>query len=321
MYPKFKPPLLLRSPTVQTILASLKFEKLKQNAMFEQAKLHLIQAGKNVRLIGYLSKQMNKNPKGLVLLLHGWEGHINSAYILKTGAYLYNNGFDVFRINLRDHGGTHHLNEGLFNGSLLEETFAAAKEVSKLADKGNPFFVTGFSLGGNFALRIARNNTKKLIPNLKHAVGISPAIHPKSSTEMMDENPFLRKFFLKQWMRSLNEKERLFPFLYDFEKYKNANTVMNLTERIIPDYSPYKTADEYFQTYTLTKDYFKNLKTPATIITAKDDPVVHPEDFYELTPNPNLDVRIEDYGGHNGFFNSFKLDCYYLPILLEIFSK
>ena len=59
MVPKFKPPLLLRSATVQTILASLKFEKLKQNAMFEQAKLYLIQAGKNVRLIGYLSKQMN----------------------------------------------------------------------------------------------------------------------------------------------------------------------------------------------------------------------------------------------------------------------
>ncbi|MBP7283216.1 MAG: alpha/beta fold hydrolase [Leptospiraceae bacterium] len=321
MHAKFKPPLLLRSATVQTILASLKFEKLKQNAMCEQAKLHLIQAGKKVRLIGYLSKQMNKNPKGLVLLLHGWEGHINSAYILKTGAYLYNNGFDIFRINLRDHGGTHHLNEGIFNGSLLEETFTAAKEVAKLADKNNPFFITGFSLGGNFALRIAKNNNKKQIPNLKHAVAISPAIHPKSSTEMMDENPFLRKYFLKEWMRSLNEKERLFPFLYNFDKYKNADTVMNLTESIIPDYSPYKSADEYFQTYTLIKDYFKDLKTPTTIITAKDDPVVHPEDFYGLTPNPNLQVLIENYGGHNGFFNSFKLDCYYLPILQKIFSK
>lgn len=321
MHPKFNPPFLLRSATVQTILASLKFEKLKLNAMCEQAKLHLIQAGKNVRLIGYLSKQMNKNPKGLVLLLHGWEGHINSAYILKTGAYLYNNGFDIFRINLRDHGGTHHLNEGLFNGSLLEETFTAAKEVAKLADKNNPFFITGFSLGGNFALRIAKTNSKKQIPNLKHTVAISPAIHPKSSTEMMDENPFLRKYFLKEWMRSLNEKERLFPFLYNFEKYKNAETVMNLTESIIPDFSPYKSADEYFQTYTLTKDYFKDLKTPATIITAKDDPVVHPEDFYELTPNAKLEVIIENYGGHNGFFNSFKLDCHYLPILQKIFSK
>ena len=33
----------------------------------------------------------------------------------------------------------------------------------------------------------------------------------------------------------------------------------------------------------------------------KDDPVVHPEDFTSLQPNPNLTVRIEDYYGHNGF--------------------
>lgn len=321
MHSKFKPPLLLRSATVQTILASLKFEKLKKNPMFKRSEMHLINAGKNVRLIGYLSRQIHGDSKGLVLLLHGWEGHVNSAYILKTGSYLYNHGFDIFRINLRDHGGTHHLNDELFNGSLLEETFTAAKEVSKLAGKGKPFFITGFSLGGNFALRIAKKNTKKLIPNLTHSVGVSPAIHPKSSTEMMDENIFLRRFFLKQWKKSLKEKEKLFPFLYNFKKYDDAKSVMNLTERIIPDYSPYKSADEYFETYTLTKDYFKDLKTPATIITAKDDPVVHPEDFYELSPNPNLEVIIEDYGGHNGFFNSFKLDCHYLPILLKIFSK
>jgi hypothetical protein len=40
---------------------------------------------------------------------------------------------------------------------------------------------------------------------------------------------------------------------------------MDLTEGIIPEYSPYKSADEYFETYTLTKDYFKNIKTPVTI--------------------------------------------------------
>ena len=51
-------------------------------------------------------------PRGLALLLHGWEGSAESSYMRLTAAQLLARGFDVFRLNFRDHGDSHHLNEG-----------------------------------------------------------------------------------------------------------------------------------------------------------------------------------------------------------------
>ncbi len=64
------------------------------------------------------------------MLLCGWEGSVNSAYILGTGKFLYNHGYSVFRLNYRDHGDSHALNPGLFYAALLDEVFKAVQQVS-----------------------------------------------------------------------------------------------------------------------------------------------------------------------------------------------
>ena len=89
-----------------------------------------------------------------MIILHGWEGSSSSAYVLAAGAYFYNRGFSVCRLNLRDHGESHHLNEGLFHGALLEETFDAVNTVARTS-QNLPVYLLGFSMGANFALRIA----------------------------------------------------------------------------------------------------------------------------------------------------------------------
>ena len=53
----------------------------------------------------------------VVILLHGWEGSSQSAYQVTTAHYLLNHGYDVLRLNLRDHGESHHLNKEMFNRS------------------------------------------------------------------------------------------------------------------------------------------------------------------------------------------------------------
>ena len=48
-------------------------------------------AGEGVRLKGYHSA-VKETPKGLVILIHGWEGSAESAYIVNTGRYLFRHG-------------------------------------------------------------------------------------------------------------------------------------------------------------------------------------------------------------------------------------
>ena len=93
-------------------------------------------------------------PRALAILLHGWEGSAQSSYILHTGARLLAEGCDVFRLNFRDHGKTHHLNAGLFHSCRIDEVVGAVGEVAKRFPE-RPLIIGGFSLGGNFALRVA----------------------------------------------------------------------------------------------------------------------------------------------------------------------
>jgi predicted alpha/beta-fold hydrolase len=85
--------------------------------------------------------------------LHGWEGSVDSTYLQRCGRSLYRHGYDIFRLNFRDHGDSHHLNSGIFYAVLLEEVYQAVIQAAEFA-RGGPVFMIGFSLGGNFVLRI-----------------------------------------------------------------------------------------------------------------------------------------------------------------------
>jgi len=161
---------------VQTILASLKFRKRGHNPMVEAAEEMVLECDDGARLKGSYSRHPKNN--ALVIFLHGWEGSQDSTYVATAGRRVYARGASVFRLNYRDHGDTHDLNEGLFYSTLFNEVFDAVKQAAKLAD-GAPVYIVGFSLGGNFSLRIARSLRDLTIKNLKHIFMISKTLFPK----------------------------------------------------------------------------------------------------------------------------------------------
>ena len=63
-------------------------------------------------------------------------------------------GFEVVRLNLRDHGATHHLNRDLFHSCRLPEVVGAVRTLAQQF-RGPAHGARGFSLGGNFMLRVA----------------------------------------------------------------------------------------------------------------------------------------------------------------------
>ena len=156
---QFRPLALLRNPHVQSVLASSRLRRLmgrRKRAVLEAGAVeHILDCGDNVRLQGFhTAQQARPQTRGLVVLLHGWEGSVQSSYLLHTGARLLHEGFDVFRLHFRDHGDTHHLNEDLFHSCRIAEVVGAVRAV---ADRfpALPLCVAGYSLGGNFALRVA----------------------------------------------------------------------------------------------------------------------------------------------------------------------
>jgi hypothetical protein len=316
----FRPAPYLRNGHLQTILASSSFRAWGKNPMCDAAREMIITTSGNVRLLGFYSPQRSHQKKGLVVLLHGWEGSVASTYILCTGNALYRRGFDIFRLNFRDHGDSHHLNQGIFYAVLLEEVFQAVKYLCRWVEN-KPVFLTGFSLGGNFALRIAHKLLLTPIINLRHVAAISPVLDPAKSTAKVDQYPLIRMYFLKKWIQSLKKKQELFPAVYDFTDLLSLKTVQALTDHLLLKYSEFNSAAEYFKAYSLLKDSLKDLPVPATIITAKDDPIIPVEDFYQLELNPLTNLVIHAFGGHNGFVDGFFLKSWYEPKLADIFDE
>ena len=138
-YLQFKPPLSLRSGHLQSLLGSSGLRRravLKRAAALQTAsEVWTLDGGDDIRLQGLYASQPRKS-KGLAVLLHGWEGNVDSNYMLGTGARIFAEGFDVFRLNFRDHGDTHHLNHEIFHSCRLDEVVNALAEQDYDSNQG-----------------------------------------------------------------------------------------------------------------------------------------------------------------------------------------
>lgn len=314
----FKPPLWMRYHLVQTLLASLKFRKRGANPMVDAGEDMILDCDDGARLKGNYSPHPDN--KALVIFLHGWEGSQDSTYVVTAGRRVYERGASVFRLNYRDHGDSHALNEGLFYSTLFNEVFDAVRQAAKLAN-GAPVYIVGFSLGGNFALRIARSLRDLSIQNLKHIFAISPVVNPWGAAPLIDLNPLYQRYFLKKWTKSLRKKEALFPHLYDFKELLSQKTVLGITERLLPQYSEFPDMKSYFDSYRVDKWDLERCIVPISMITAADDGMIPVEDVLELKLNFRAKRIIHAHGGHNGFFQTLLGPTWYDDYIEKIINE
>jgi predicted alpha/beta-fold hydrolase len=309
--PAFDPPHLLRNRHVQSLLSSSGLRRLafhrRGSALAHAAVEHILDCGEGVRLQGFYSAQTRLSaPRALVVLLHGWEGSAQSNYVLHTGARLLDEGCDVFRLNFRDHGATHHLNRELFNSCRIDEVVGAVAEVAR-QHPTNPLIVGGYSLGGNFALRVALRAPARGIP-LTWTFAVCPVISPSASLASIEDAPWFYEFyFMRKWRDSLRRKQALFPERQLFAPTELRGGLRDLTRTLVERHTNFGTLENYLDGYSIAGDTLATLAVPANILTAADDPVIPVADFRALQLSPSTELTIVPHGGHCGFIRDFAL--------------
>jgi predicted alpha/beta-fold hydrolase len=307
----FRPSRGLRNPHVQSVLASSFVRRLllrRQRKALQQASAeHLLDCGHGVRLQGFHSRQTALvKPRALVVLLHGWEGSAQSTYILHTASRLLGDGYDVFRLNFRDHGDTHHLNRELFHSCRIDEVVGAVAEVARRFGE-RPLLIGGFSLGGNFALRVALRAPAAGIP-LAWVFAVCPAISPQATLGAIERSPwFYEHYFLRKWRGSLKRKQALFPHAEWFTRQEMNGNLRELTRDLVRRHTDFGTLENYLDGYSIAGDTLAALAVPATILTAADDPVIPVADFRALKLAPATELTIAEHGGHCGFIGDWRL--------------
>lgn len=299
----YKPPRHLRNAHVQTVLNSQGPRKLRARGILKRLDSDnlILQSEDGTRLLAELDHAVNGR-SALVILLHGWEGSSRSSYMLTTAASLLAQGFDVLRVNLRDHGDSHHLNRELFNSTRSPEVASALQEFNA-AQAYEHVFLAGFSLGGSFALRIAADAGTEI--GLDASIAVCPPTDPARAMDALNKGFFAyERYFFKRWHGSLQRKLHCFPEFDYAGELASARSLDDLNRIFIPAHTIYSDVEDYFAAYALVGDRLSAMAKPAYLIATEDDPIIPVDDLKRIDPVENLQIETHRYGGHCGFIDN-----------------
>ena len=313
----YQPPRWLHSPHLQSVLGSGPWRRRRgahaMAATGASTTAHIVDGGDGIRLQGLHSVPADGgDARGLALLLHGWEGSVESSYMQLTAAQLLQRGFEVFRLNFRDHGDTHHLNEDVFHSNRIGEVVHAACDVARrFAPRAGgtlPMVAAGYSLGGNFALRLALRAPAAGL-KLEHVAAVCPVLDPARTMDTLESGfPLYYWYFHRKWRGSLRRKRALFPQRHRFDDRTLALDMRALTRWLVEQYTDLGTLENYFDGYAIARDRLAALQVPASLLTSADDPVIDVADFARLQLPTHATVEVAAHGGHCGFLENARCD-------------
>ncbi len=309
---RFSPPAWLRGGHLQSTLSSLPPRRgrvLARSASLRAAAVsEVIDCGDGVRLLAHRSRIgpadcSEDADRPLLVLLHGWEGSADSLYVLSLGSAAFSVGWDVLRLNFRDHGPSHHLNQGIFHSCRLDEVMGALLAV-RASSATRRMALAGFSLGGNFALRIGAHPHAGAV-GLSRILAVCPVLDPAVTLRRLEEGPGIyRHYFLRKWRRSLRAKQQAWPGDYDFRALLAGRSLTEMTATMVETYTDFGSLQSYLAGYALTGARLADLRVESLLLTASDDPIIPDAELAELSDSAALEVCLTRFGGHCGFLEN-----------------
>ena len=315
----FNPAFGLRNTHTQSLINSGAYRRRivsrRSKALLDAEQDWMVDGGDGVRLLGHYSPQPASS-KGLVILFHGWEGSSRSNYIVGAGGMLFDRGFDVFRLNFRDHGDSHHINTGIFHSCRLDEVVHAVKDIQQRLGARN-WALSGYSLGGNFALRVGLAAPSAGL-SLRQVIAVCPVVSPANTMKSMEDGPrAYESYFIRKWARSIKLKQRLFPDDYEYEEWHELGSLRERTGFMATRYYEFDSLEQYFDGYSIAGDRLAALQIPTTILMSEDDMVVPVSDFMDLPDNENIELLVSRYGGHCAFLKNWKMESWADDVIVE----
>jgi len=317
---EFQPSGLLRSPHLQSVLASIPPRRSlvrRRARAFSMASQDIIaECGDGVRLLGHVALAPAGGNGRLVVMIHGWEGSAESTYMLSVAPALLARGYSIFRLNLRDHGASHHLNEDLFHSCRLDEVVGAFGWIQRTyPDKR--LSAVGYSLGGNFALRVAEAAPAAGLA-LDRVVAICPVLNPAQTMIALDHGwSVYRNYFIRRWRHSLLKKSAAFPARYNFSELTRFKNLTDMTEYFVVHYTDFPDLYTYLNGYALTGERLAGMTVDASMLLADDDPVIPVEGLTDMHVPAALTVYRAELGGHCGFLEGLNLESWLDQFLLD----
>ena len=164
----------------------------------------------------------------------------------------------------------------------------------------------GFSLGGNFMLRVAAQAREAGL-DLARVIAVSPVLEPAETLLALQRGlPGYQRYFVYKWLRSLRKKQAAWPDSYDFRELSRMRDLETMTAELVRCYTDFPTLADYLSGYAITGARLARLEVPASILTSLDDPIIPAAALARLARPAALSLTVSRYGGHCGFFEHLR---------------
>ena len=238
-----------------------------------------------------------------VVIVHGLEGSSDSQYVLGTGSKVWLEGMNVVRMNMRNCGGTEKLTPTLYHSGLSGDVGAVVRELTE-KDGLKKIGLVGYSMGGNLVMKLAGEWGTAAPPEVKVAVGVSPAMDLAASADALHHlknRMYEWKFLFKLRQRFLR-KVKLFPDRYDAKYAEGLKSLRHFDDVITARYSGFTGADDYYARASSSR-IAEHIATPSLVIHSTDDPfiIMAAETREKLLTNPQVALLESEHGGHCAF--------------------
>lgn len=296
----FVPPLGLRNGHVMTIVGTQRPRRFALPGTNWERREFQTEPG--TRVVAYCHWQPERRSHPTVIIIHGLEGSADAKYVLGTATKAFAAGFNVLRYNVRGCGGTAHLTPTLYHSGLTVDLHHLTRELIE-SDRLPELFLIGFSMGGNQSLKFAGELGDHAPAQLRGVCAISPPIDLESCSRAIArrENWVYEIRFLISLKKTMEEKDRLYPGIYDLSRLSQARHLWDWDDAVQP-YNGFRDAREYYARAS-SLPLIPDIRIPALIIHAKDDPFIPFEPFLDqkIEANPSVLLLGTEFGGHVAF--------------------
>jgi hypothetical protein len=288
----YKPPFLLRSATLQTVIPTF-FRKIKDFA-YQRERIELDDGD-------FMDIDWSKvNSNKLVMVIHGLEASSHRDHVQGMIKVFNKIGWDGVGYNYRGCSGEpNRLVKSYHTGSSDD-----LRTVINYIIKKYPYqeiALIGFSIGGNILLKYLGEEGSKINKLITKASCISVPCDLEACSDKVTNSAY-RSYFIAKYAKKLKAKSAKMPGKIDLESFKKVKTLADYDDIYISPMFGFKNSKDYYEK-TVCKPFLQYITIPTLVIIAKDDPFMK-ESCYpveEAKANHNLYLEMPEQGGHVGF--------------------
>jgi len=300
----FRPRRPFRSGHAQTLVGNF----LPRHNHLPAAEERLFHVEHDVQVLCHCHWQASRVHAMTLIVVHGLEGSSESGYVIGTGSKAWRSGMNVVRMNVRTCGGTEQLGPTLYNSGMSADVGVIAKTLIE-QDGLQKLALAGFSMGGNMVLKLLGEWGNQAPPQVKAAVGISPAMDLAASADAL-HNPGNRLYemkFLWSLRRRLQRKAALYPGQFELRHLRGVRSIRDFDDQITARHFGFLDAQDYYTRAASTR-VLERIAVPTLVVHADDDPFIRvlPETREKLLRNPHITYVETRHGGHCAFLAEAK---------------